>query len=214
MKTKKIYILVTILMVVTLLMTASVVLMAVQRGKNLKKINSLQSTVEQLSANLDEVRIHKENADFFNFKEKTFQLKYPEFARITNIVYRKSKEFGLNPYLVMALIQVESNFDRYAVSSAGAYGLMQINYSVWKKVYDIKREKLFDKEYNIDLGLRILTHYIRKSSGNLFLALQWYNGGFIGTNLSFKERILNSRFFPLKINSLLASRNSEEKLSM
>ena len=44
--------------------------------------------------------------------------------------YRKSRDFGFSPYLIMSLIQVESNFDPYAVSSVGAYGLMQVNYSV------------------------------------------------------------------------------------
>ena len=56
----------------------------------------------------------------------------PGFAKITDSVFNQSRKHGFNPYLVMAIIFVESRFDRHAVSKAGAYGLMQINYAVWK----------------------------------------------------------------------------------
>ncbi len=98
----------------------------------------------------------------------------------------------------MAIIQVESAFDPYAVSSAGAYGLMQINYTVWKDYLSINFNRIFEKEYNIDLGLKVLKHYYDNASGNMFMALFRYNNGYKYNNTKYNGKIIATRFYANK----------------
>ncbi|MEG1831736.1 MAG: lytic transglycosylase domain-containing protein, partial [Burkholderiaceae bacterium] len=83
---------------------------------------------------------------------------------------------GLDRQLVLALVQVESGFRKYAVSSAGARGYMQVM-PFWTKVIgDGDPRKLFDMRANLRYGAVILRHYLDIERGNLFLALGRYNG--------------------------------------
>ncbi len=83
---------------------------------------------------------------------------------------------GLDPQLVLGLIEVESYFRRYAVSYAGARGYMQVM-PFWADVIgDGDASKLFDMRTNLRYGCNILRHYIDIERGNLFLALGRYNG--------------------------------------
>lgn len=83
---------------------------------------------------------------------------------------------GLDRQLVLGLIQVESNFRKYAISSAGARGYMQVM-PFWTKVIgDGDARKLFDMRTNLRYGCVILRHYLDLESGDLFLALGRYNG--------------------------------------
>ena len=83
---------------------------------------------------------------------------------------------GLDPQLVLALIEVESYFRRYAVSSAGARGYMQVM-PFWSDVIgDGDASKLFDMRTNLRYGCTILRHYLDLEGGDLFLALGRYNG--------------------------------------
>ncbi len=66
--------------------------------------------------------------DLLEFKSATFQKKFPEFSRIVDVAFRKARRYGFNPNLVLSVIQVESAFNPLAVSTAGAYGLMQVRY--------------------------------------------------------------------------------------
>ena len=60
---------------------------------------------------------------------------------------------GEDPGLIRAVIHVESRFKRRQISSAGAYGLMQVRYKIWKKECGLTRpEDLFDVDTNIDCG--------------------------------------------------------------
>lgn len=138
----------------------------------------------------------KETKDVRKFQENAFRLRFPHFTETVGLVFQKSKEYGFNPYLVMAVIQVESNFDPFAVSTAGAYGLMQINYSVWKDELKINFNRIFDKEYNLDLGLKILRHYYDRSAGNLQMALFRYNNGYNFNNTEYNVKIIATRFYP------------------
>ncbi len=197
MNFKKIYIVLFLVLMVTtaLLMTAVVNLMD-QKGENRETIARLT----QKSANLEEKVAHyekeKEKFEFYRFKQNVFNLKYPDYSQIAKIVFKKSKRYGFNPYLIMAVIQVESAFDQYAVSSVGAYGLMQVNYSVWKNELDIDFDRIFEKEYNIDLGLKILKHYYEEASGNIFMALYRYNNGYKYQNEKYNARIISTKFYP------------------
>ena len=83
---------------------------------------------------------------------------------------------GLDRQLVLGLIQVESNFRKYAVSSAGARGYMQVM-PFWTQVIgDGDPRALFDMRTNLRYGCVILRHYLDMEKGDLFLALGRYNG--------------------------------------
>lgn len=83
---------------------------------------------------------------------------------------------GLDRQLVLGLIQVESNFRKYAVSSAGARGYMQVM-PFWTTVIgDGDPRSLFDMRTNLRYGCVILRHYLDMERGDLFLALGRYNG--------------------------------------
>jgi len=78
--------------------------------------------------------------------------------------------------LVLGLIQVESNFRKYAVSRVGARGYMQVM-PFWTRVIgDGDAAKLFHMQMNLRFGCVILRHYLDREDGNLFMALGRYNG--------------------------------------
>lgn len=83
---------------------------------------------------------------------------------------------GLDRQLVLGLIQVESNFRKYAISVAGARGLMQVM-PFWTNVIgDGDARRLFDMRTNLRYGTVILRHYLDMEQGELFMALGRYNG--------------------------------------
>lgn len=91
-------------------------------------------------------------------------------------VWYESKRAGLDVSLVIGLIQVESNFRKFAVSSAGARGYMQVM-PFWIRVLgDGDAGKLFHMQTNLRFGCVILRHYLDRERGNLFLTLGRYNG--------------------------------------
>ncbi len=103
----------------------------------------------------------------------------PTYAERRDFLYTvryEAQRAGLEPELVLALIQVESGFRRYAVSSAGARGYMQVM-PFWTDVIgDGNAAALFDMVTNIRYGCVILRHYLDIEKGNLFMALGRYNG--------------------------------------
>jgi soluble lytic murein transglycosylase-like protein len=91
-------------------------------------------------------------------------------------VWYESTRAGLDPGLVLGLIQVESAYRKYAVSVVGARGYMQVM-PFWAKVVgDNDRRKLFHMQTNLRYGCSILRMYIDMERGNLYLALGRYNG--------------------------------------
>ena len=91
-------------------------------------------------------------------------------------VWYESKRAGLDVALVLGLIQVESNFRKYAVSFVGARGYMQVM-PFWTRVLgDGDAGKLFHMQTNLRFGCVILRHYLERENGDLFLALGRYNG--------------------------------------
>jgi soluble lytic murein transglycosylase-like protein len=92
------------------------------------------------------------------------------------MVRYEAQRAGLDPHLVLGLIQVESNFRRHAISSAGARGYMQVM-PFWTSVIgDGDPSALFDARTNLRYGCVILRHYIDIERGDLFRALGRYNG--------------------------------------
>jgi len=82
---------------------------------------------------------------------------------------------GLDPQLVLGLIQVESGFKKYAVSSVGARGFMQVM-PFWVRSIGAKDHNLFHLRLNLRYGCTILRHYIDIERGDLYRALGRYNG--------------------------------------
>lgn len=135
-----------------------------------------------------------ERLDLLEFKNATFRKRFPEFSRIADVVFRKAQRYGFHPNLVLSVIQVESAFNPLAVSAAGACGLMQVHYAVWKDELEIDRSRLFDIEYNIDLGLRILKHYYDETGGDLRRALFLYNNGYLYNNTRYVAQVDESPY--------------------
>jgi hypothetical protein len=130
--------------------------------------------------------------DFLEYQNSVFQKKFPDFSQIVKITYERSREFGFHPNLILAVMQVESGFNPLAVSAAGAYGLMQIHYAVWKDELKIDKSLIFNIAYNIELGLKILKQYSDLSQGNLQRALFLYNNGYKYNNSGYVAKVSNS----------------------
>ena len=94
---------------------------------------------------------------------------------ILKSVHYEATRAGLPPEMVLALIQVESNFDRFAISSAGARGLMQIM-PFWLDEIGHPDEDLFDIHTNLRIGCSILHLYLDREKGDRTRALARYNG--------------------------------------
>lgn len=92
-------------------------------------------------------------------------------------VHREASKAELKPDLVLALIEIESRFDNYAISRAGAQGLMQVM-PFWKKEIGRPDDNLTDINTNLSYGCRILQFYLQKEKGNWMHALARYNGSY------------------------------------
>ena len=90
-------------------------------------------------------------------------------------VHYEATRAGLDPQLVLGLMQVESGFRKYAVSSAGARGYMQVM-PFWVKLIGRPDDNLFDLRTSLRYGCTILRHYLDIEKGDLYRALGRYNG--------------------------------------
>ena len=101
---------------------------------------------------------------------------WPVRKEFLETVWYESKRAGLDTSLVLGLIQVESNFRKFAVSSVGARGYTQVM-PFWTRVLgDGDPGKLFHMQTNLRFGCVILRHYLDRENGDLFLGLGRYNG--------------------------------------
>ena len=91
-------------------------------------------------------------------------------------VWYESRRAGLDPAMVLGLIQVESGFRKYAISKAGARGYMQVMPFWTRVVGDGQPSRLFHMQSNLRYGCAILRMYIDMERGNLYFALGRYNG--------------------------------------
>jgi soluble lytic murein transglycosylase-like protein len=94
---------------------------------------------------------------------------------ILHHVHCEARRVNVPPELVLAVMDVESRFDRYAVSYAGAVGLMQVM-PFWPRQLGMGNEQLIRIPDNVRMGTTILGYYLRKERGNYTRALQRYNG--------------------------------------
>ncbi len=106
-------------------------------------------------------------------KRKTEDLRRVEFLET---VWYESKRAGLDPALVLGVVEVESGFRKFAVSIAGARGYMQVMPFWMRLIGDGDPGRLFHLQTNLRFGCVILRHYLDRERGDLFLALGRYNG--------------------------------------
>lgn len=109
-------------------------------------------------------RLARRNKDFDSRREFLQTLWY------------ESKRAGLDPSLVLGLIEVESGFRKFAISSVGARGYMQVMPFWARLIGDGDAARLFHAQTNLRFGCVILRHYLDRERGDLFLALGRYNG--------------------------------------
>lgn len=173
---------------------AGAIVLSARQAESRKTIQFLQENLATLNDKLSRHQDAIVQTDFYRFQENVYRLHDPEFVHIADSVFSLSRKHGFSPYLVMAIILVESRFDRRAVSKAGACGLMQVNYSVWKEELKIDRKKLFQIDYNIELGLTILKGYLLETQGDIVRALILYNNGYNSTANNYHEKVLASRY--------------------
>ena len=104
---------------------------------------------------------------------------------LLKLIHAEASRAQVPPQLVMALINVESKFDPYAVSHSGAVGLMQIM-PFWLKLIGRTDDSLVHARTNLRMGCTILKYYLDKSKGDIREALQRYNGATVGIDYSDK----------------------------
>lgn len=113
--------------------------------------------------------------DMANRLRRWDEIPVEERILILKTVHQEATHAGLAPELVLSVIHVESNFDRFAISSAGARGLMQVM-PFWLDELNRPEDDLFDIRTNIRFGCTILRHYLDREKGNHSRALARYNG--------------------------------------
>lgn len=118
-----------------------------------------------------------------------------ERLKLLKLIHAEASRAQVPPQLVLALIQVESKFDPYAVSHSGAVGLMQIM-PFWLKLIGRPDDSLVHIETNLRMGCTILKYYLQKSHGDIREALQRYNGATVGIDYSDKVlKALSNRWY-------------------
>lgn len=115
--------------------------------------------------------------------------------RLLLLIHAEATHAGVPPELVLAIINAESDFDRWAVSADGAQGLMQIM-PFWLKAAGKPGDNLFDPRTNLRLGCAILAYYLKRSDGDIALALQSYYGRRYGDVYSSRVlKLLDNRWY-------------------
>ena len=113
----------------------------------------------------------------------------PERLELLRLVYREAAVQQLDPDLVLAVMQIESAFNRYAISRVGAQGLMQVM-PFWRLEIGRPQDNLTNVETNIRYGTVILKHYFEVSRGDLVEALARYNGSY--GRLKYPEKVIKA----------------------
>ena len=106
---------------------------------------------------------------------------------LLRLVYQEARRNNLDPDLVLAVMHIESHFDRYAISRVGAQGLMQVM-PFWRLEIGRPQDNLTDVETNIRYGTVILAHYIDVADEDLVDALARYNGS--RGRLKYPEKVI------------------------
>ena len=112
-----------------------------------------------------------------------------ERISVLKSVHYEASRANLEPELVLAVIEVESRFDRFAISVSGARGLMQVM-PFWLQEINLSDKNLFKIRTNLRMGCTILRYYLDMESGNLGPALARYNGSYGKTR--YPEKVIQA----------------------
>ncbi len=134
----------------------------------------LQQAIKDSSSFTDRFDAEVWLLDMSNRLSKTIPDNHKRLKLLRQIHFEASRA-KLHPELVLAVIHIESNFDPFAISHAGARGLMQVM-PFWLKEIGKVNDNLFDVRTNLRMGCTILKYYIKKEKGDLTRALARYNG--------------------------------------
>ena len=102
---------------------------------------------------------------------------YYDADDIQQRVIAEAKRQNLPPSLALAVAKVESNFNPKALSHAGAKGVMQIMPRTAEQVFGVSRNRLFEPDVNIKLGVKFIKKLLERYDDRLDIALSHYNGG-------------------------------------
>ena len=115
--------------------------------------------------------------------------------KLLGLVRTEADRAGVPPSLVLAMINVESDFKPWAVSAVGAQGLMQIM-PFWLKVAGKPGDNLFNPRTNVRIGCTVLAYYMKRSHGDIAEALQRYYGKRFGTRYTTRVlKLLETRWY-------------------
>lgn len=138
----------------------------------------MQKTISDSAAPRLVFATEAEGVHWLNEMSKRLQKRIPDKSLredFLRTVHYEASRAGLDPQMVLGLIQVESGFKKYAVSSVGARGFMQVM-PFWVRAIGTTDHNLFHLRLNLRYGCTILRHYLDIEKGDLFRALGRYNG--------------------------------------
>lgn len=165
---------------VTLLGTASICFAGNQREEPLS--NSVKALMQKSISDLGSPKLifasQEEGNAWLADMSQRLQKRMPDQSYREDFlrsVHYEATRAGLDPQLVLGLIQVESGFKKYAFSSVGARGYMQVM-PFWVKSIGNPEHNLFHLRLNLRYGCTILRHYLDIERGDLYRALGRYNG--------------------------------------
>jgi len=153
------------------------------------EIAALRSELAAVLANDDAERDRFDAEVWLHAKDAALSRLMPntdERLALLGLVWNEAHRHGVDPELALAVIEVESTFNRFAVSSAGAQGLMQVM-PFWKNELGRDDDNLTDARTNVRYGMTILAHYLDRESGDAVRALTRYHGN--RRDLSYPERV-------------------------
>jgi len=120
---------------------------------------------------------------------KASHIPLKERMSLLKAVHREATKTGVDPQLVLSLIEIESSFDHYALSKSGAKGLMQVM-PFWVNEIGHQKDNLFDIDTNLRYGCTILSIYLQRHNNHVNKALASYNGS-LGSN-RYPNKVLNA----------------------
>lgn len=141
----------------------------------------LKATVQQAIDQAECFEDRYDSAVWYKMMEPRLRKKVPDHDErmlILKNVFCEANRPGvvrIPPGLLMAIIDIESSFNRYAVSYAGAVGLMQVM-PFWPETLGMRRHQLIKAPENIRMGSAILRFYLKRENNNISRALARYNG--------------------------------------
>lgn len=144
-------------------------------------VNSSESFADRFDAEVWLMDMSSRLLRYRNMKDEQVRL---DFLRL---VHQEAMRADLQPELVLSVIQVESAFDRFALSYVGAQGYMQVM-PFWKNEIGRPEDNLMDTATNLRYGCTILRHYIDREKGNISNALARYNGSY--GKIKYPEKVL------------------------